>query len=58
MVIATIPDLIKEVAIMMAESDNLAATTMQGLIRVAEDAEAEEEDAINLMLDFLYLYMI
>jgi hypothetical protein len=33
---------------MMAESDNLAATTMQELIRAAEDAEAEEEeDAIN-----------
>jgi len=44
----------------MAESVNLAATTMQGLTRVAQDAEAEEEDAINLMfklfIDF-YIYI-
>jgi len=46
----------------MAESVNLAATTMQGLIRAAQDAEAEaeEEDAINLMFKFFldfYIYI-
>ncbi len=38
----------------MAESVNLAATTMQGLIRAAEDAEVEveEQDVINSMTKF------